>query len=137
MRVKGFTLVELMVVVLVLSVLMWEFAGVLQRQQEVDNYVMSVENDAHVLDVVAVALEKYVALEPPMSPNAKKEVDLSHNSFTKFLPTGFVSTPLPSGMALRAYILNAETYSGSGEYVKKAIILPVPSPVGGPILPGG
>lgn len=124
-KIKGFSLIELMVVIVVLAYLAWSAAGIQQRKQEVDNYVMSVENDAHVLDMLASALEKFANLQSGMADGATMSNILNRNDFKELLPGGFVTTELPSGMPIRAFIVNGETYTGSGEYVKRAIIVPI------------
>lgn len=128
---KGFSLVELLVVILIISIIGWKISADVASRNVKKNYNLAVAADSAALEVIYSGVTRWIDLNATsISDNTTEEIDLSSTAFTDLLPHSFPSTTLPSGINIRAFVRKSESYPGSGVQIPRAVIIPRAPSVG-------
>lgn len=128
MKNNGFTLIEMLLVLLIMGVLAWHGTNYLSSRQDKTNFDAYIEADVLVLDTVSTAVRHWMwSNSSTLADNSVTEIDLSSSGFKDFLPSTDYATELPSGRGLRAFVQVSEPFPGADPtthpQVPKAIVV--------------
>lgn len=122
---KGFSMVELLAVIMVLALIAWAASSDLAKHNQKKNYNLAVEADSAALEVISTGVTRWIDLYAAgMADNSTTEIDLTANSFRSLIPNSYSSNILPSGLRIKAFVRKSESYPGSGVQIPRAVIIP-------------